>query len=76
MINIEPSELLLFFFFLIHMKKYEYVMISARPSGCVKNMNVAIFVEHYKCVKCQTLYDGTTHSALPVQSTSSDLDHT
>ena len=29
---------------------------------------------HYKYDKCQTLHDGSTHKALPIHTTFSDLD--
>ena len=59
-------------------------MISVRPAGrlsvCGKNVNVAIFsgavnfLGRCKYDKCQTLRDGSTHLALPIHTTFSDLD--
>ena len=60
-------------------------MISVRPTGRVivlrgKNVNVAIFsgavnfLGRCKYDKCQTLRDGSTHLALPIHTTFSDLD--
>ena len=47
---------------------------------CGKNVNVAIFsgavnfLGRCKYDKCQTLRDGSTHLALPIHTTFSDLD--
>ena len=36
---------------------------------------ISDFVRHHECDQCQTLHDGTTHWALPVQTSFSNLDH-
>ena len=41
--------------------------------GQLINFNV-IFLRHYECDKCQTLNDSSTHWALPIHTTLSDLD--
>ena len=40
--------------------------------ACQKLLTLG-FSQHHKCNKCQTLHDGTTHQALPVHDTFSDL---
>ena len=44
-------------------------------SGPVKNFKFGIYSDAINMIKCQSLHDGTTHWALPVQTTFSDLDH-
>ena len=43
--------------------------------GLVENCNIGFTLTPYKCDKCETLHNGTTHRALPVHTTFSDLDH-
>ena len=57
-------------------------MITVGPARlfivqCGKNINfsVAIFSDTMNVKKCQTLYDGSTHGALPVHTFFSDLKH-
>ena len=61
-------------------KKCEWVMISVGPAGqrgdCLvwQKLQRCSFLIHCKCDKYQTLHDGTTHWALPIHPTFSDLD--
>ena len=68
------------FKFLTRMKKmWVYVLVSVRlASWIAKCLHVAKalscdFFTCYKYGKCQTLHDGSTHSALPIHSTLSDM---
>ena len=47
---------------------------SVRCLGRVKNFNTGILLRHHKCYICQNLHGGTTHWALAVHTTFSDLD--
>ena len=42
--------------------------------GLVENCNIGFTLTPYKCDKCETLHNGTTHRALPVHTASSDLE--
>ena len=51
---------------------YHYFDCCIYLLDIIKHCN---FLGHYKCDKCQTLHDGTTHWAFPVHTIFIDLDH-
>ena len=59
-------------------KIWVYVVIGVRPAGRLsvmwQKLDRCDFLVHCKHAKCQTVHDGSIYWALPIHTTSSDLD--
>ena len=49
-------------------------MSSQQLVHVLQKLKHCYFLGHYKYHKCQTLHDGSAHSALPIHTAFSDLD--